>query len=369
MKRASVSFKFITLALIAFFVISTLSFISLATVTTMPQGKGGTIKPAPTPTPATTRTTSPKKSPQPAKASRTGASKLPDRKAEPGAARTSAAEIAFWETIKTSTNPDDFREYLRKYPNGEFAGLARNRLNALEEAKRKEEEEAAKKRPGAVVKNSLGMELVLIPAGTFMMGSEKEENQKPVHRVIFSKEFYMGKYEVKQAEWQKVMGANPSKVKGDNLPVETVSWKDAQDFIRVLNAMNDGYIYHLPSEAEWEYACRAGATGEGDTENIGGLLTGKMPPQPVGSKQPNAWGLYDMLGNVLEWCEDMYHDGYEGAPADGSAWVSGTHSLNSGDPTRWKIQRGIRFTFRGRTILDDAHGIRGFRVAAVARPR
>lgn len=326
----------------------------------MMQGKGGTIKPIPTPTPT------PKKSAPPAKASRTGTSK-PARQVEPAAAKSSAAEIAFWESIKDSKNPEEFREYLKKYPTGEFAGLAKSRLDALEEAKRKEEEEAAKKRPGAVVKDQIGMELVLIPAGTFMMGTEKQDEAKPVHRVIISKEFYMGKYEVTQAQWQKVMGTNPSKFKGDNLPVETVSWNDAQDFIRVLNAMNDGYIYHLPSEAEWEYACRAGTQGDGEKEPM--AWPGKMQPQLVGSKQPNAWGLYDMQGNVMEWCEDTYNEGYEGAPTDGSAWVrGGKKPLDVSNPQRWKVQR-IFLTYRGRTTADDRFEARGFRVAAVLRPQ
>jgi formylglycine-generating enzyme required for sulfatase activity len=113
------------------------------------------------------------------------------------------------------------------------------------------------------VKNSIGMEFVWVPPGSFMMGSEREDDEKPVHRVTINQGFYMGKYEVMQAQWQKVMGNNPSKFKGcDNCPVENVSWDDAQKFINGLNAQDDGYIYRLPSEAEWEYACRAGTAGD-----------------------------------------------------------------------------------------------------------
>jgi len=112
------------------------------------------------------------------------------------------------------------------------------------------------------VQNRYGIEMVLVPAGSFMMGSTNGgDDEKPVHQVTIAEPFYMGKYEVTQAQWQAVMGTNPSHFKGDNSPVESVSWNDAQEFIRKLNETNDGYVYRLPSEAEWEYACRAGTTG------------------------------------------------------------------------------------------------------------
>lgn len=178
------------------------------------------------------------------------------------------------------------------------------------------------------VRNQIGMELVSVPAGSFMMGSENgSSDEKLVHQVTIRKGFYMGKYEVTQAQWQQVMKGNPSNFKNcQQCPIENVSWDDAQGFIRKLNAMNDGYVYRLPTEAEWEYACRAGTTGD----YAGGLdamawyyeNSGNMT-HPVGQKQPNAFGLYDMLGNVWEWCEDWYHDSYNGAPTDGSAWESG----------------------------------------------
>lgn len=190
--------------------------------------------------------------------------------------------------------------------------------------------------------NSLGIQFVQIPAGTFWMGSdtsncprddpftERNENQdcvdgvsndeKPRHQVTISQSFWLGKYEVTQAEWYKVMGNNPAgfkseKVGGDSRrhPVENVSWNDAQEFIRRLNGMEDASNYRLPTEAEWEYACRAGSTGDyaGDLnamtwygENAGNTT------HPVGQKRPNAWGLYDMHGNVWEWCQDWYEGNY-----------------------------------------------------------
>jgi len=148
------------------------------------------------------------------------------------------------------------------------------------------------------------LEMVLIPAGKFVMGSP-EENQD----IILTKPFFMGKYEVTQNQWEAVMGDNPSQVKGARLPVTMVSWEDCQEFITKLNAKtNRGY--RLPTEAEWEFACRAGTT---TTYSFGDKITPKDANYTgsklekcviVGSYKPNAFELYDMHGNVREWCED-----------------------------------------------------------------
>jgi formylglycine-generating enzyme required for sulfatase activity len=179
------------------------------------------------------------------------------------------------------------------------------------------------------IRNSIGMEFILIPAGEFQMGSEDGGgDEKPVHRVRITRPFYLGKYPVTQAQWEAVMGKgnNPSCFTEDpNGPVEQVSWQDAQDFLQRLSAKEGGQAYRLPTEAEWEYAARAGTTTAysfGDdprlldkhgwyAENSGETT------HPVGQLKPNAWGLYDMHGNVWEWVQDWYDSAYyQKSPVD-----------------------------------------------------
>jgi formylglycine-generating enzyme required for sulfatase activity len=187
------------------------------------------------------------------------------------------------------------------------------------------------------------MEFVLIRAGSFMMGSEKSGDEKPVHKVTFDKPFYMGKYKVTQAQWEAVMGSNPSAYKGARNPVENVSWEECQKFMAKLNEKVPGRQFSLPSEAQWEYACRAGSTGDycyGDGDgrlNEFAWYSGHAgeKPHPVGEKKPNAWGLYDMHGNLWEFCAEFYHPNYKGAPSDGSAWTQGG--------TTFKVMRGGGF--------------------------
>ncbi|HST22222.1 MAG TPA: formylglycine-generating enzyme family protein [Blastocatellia bacterium] len=200
-----------------------------------------------------------------------------------------------------------------------------------------------------------------IPAGSFLMGSTTgNADEKPPHRVRISRPFEMGKYEVTQAQWVVVMGNNPSNFKGPNLPVENVSWEAVQLFIQKLNDQTDKYIYRLPTEAEWEYACRAGSTGDyagaldsmgwyGDNsgaqrlnasevwkaDNAGylnKLTSNKAQTHPVGLKQANAWGLHDMYGNVWEWCQDLYAETYYGKSLE-----SDPQGPGSGD---FRVRRG-----------------------------
>jgi len=193
---------------------------------------------------------------------------------------------------------------------------------------------------------NIKLEMVKIPAGSFLMGSADNDesdygNEKPQHRVNLQ-EFYLGKYPVTQEQYQAIMRNNPSDFKDNpKNPVENVRWNDAEYFCQKLSEKT-GKNYRLPSEAEWEYACRAGTQtryyfGDDETqlgeyawyrENSGGKT------HPVGQKKPNDWGLYDMSGNVWEWCEDGWHKNYENAPTDGTAW-NDNHSL-----TNLRVLRG-----------------------------
>jgi formylglycine-generating enzyme required for sulfatase activity len=178
-------------------------------------------------------------------------------------------------------------------------------------------------------------EMVVVPAGGFMMGADKNfenasDDETPLHRVNIERPFALGKYEVTQGEWVAVMGDNPSNFKGRSRPVEQVSWNDAQDFIRRLNAKT-GKQYRLPSEAEWEYAARAGSQSTysfGDEKGqLGGYAwfdgNSGSETHPVGQLKPNRFGLYDMHGNVWEWVQDCWNKDYRGAPDDGRAWTAG----------------------------------------------
>jgi formylglycine-generating enzyme required for sulfatase activity len=228
------------------------------------------------------------------------------------------------------------------------------------------------------------MEFVLIPAGEFIMGSPSEEqgrydNENPLHRVKIKKPFYMGKYPVTQKKWEKVMESNPSHFKGDNdnRPVECVSWYDVQEFIKKLNIMEEAAPYclppkyRLPSEAEWEYACRAGTktrySFSDDELNLSEYAWYKNnsdgQTQPVGQMEPNSWGLHDMHGSVWEWVQDSSHDSYKGAHSDGSAWEEGYGSLRMLRGGSWNTHaRLCRSAVRFGYFPDNRNFHLGFRL-------
>ncbi len=256
--------------------------------------------------------------------------------------------------------------------------------------------------------NGVTLEMVQIPGGTFTMGSpegkpprkllgytvssedeEKEEgrsnDESPQHTVTIQP-FFIGRYEVTQAQYQAIMGQNPSNFKGEKRPVERVSWNDAVEFCQKLS-QKTGRTYRLPSEAEWEYACRAGTTtpfyfGETittDLVNYNGNFSYASAPKgeycqrttDIGSFTPNAFGLYDMHGNLWEWCQDTWHSNYNGAPTDGTSW-------NDNDNYYYRVLRGGSWPFnpaycrcanRNWHYPDGSCSLIGLRVVYCLSPR
>ena len=227
------------------------------------------------------------------------------------------------------------------------------------------------------VKNGISIEMVKVEAGSFNMGATPEmqapyEVEKPVHRVTLTNNYYIGKYEVTQALWQAVMGSNPSHFKGDDLPVEQVSWNDCQDFISKLNAMT-GKRFRLPSEAEWEYAARGGKKSRGyqysGSNTLGDVAwyegNSGSKTHAVGTKQPNELGIYDMTGNVYEWCQDWYGSYSSSPQTNPIGAVSGSSRVDRGgswfftakhcrSSYRFNLTPGYRLNFLGlRLVLSE----------------
>jgi len=225
------------------------------------------------------------------------------------------------------------------------------------------------------------LELVLIPAGEFLMGSpdsdkDADADERPQHRVRITKPFYMGKYLMTQEQWEAVMGNNASYFKGPKNLVEDVSWDDCQQFLDKLNKRqgNPAGKFVLPTEAQWEYACRAGSKTRyciGDDaskldEYAWYAKNSDEKTHPVGEKKPDVWGLYDMHGNVWEWCQDWYDDGYyaKSPTDDATGPATGSDRVDRGGS--W---RSIAGSCRSARRFGDRPGLRyddlGFRVALV----
>jgi formylglycine-generating enzyme required for sulfatase activity len=222
----------------------------------------------------------------------------------------------------------------------------------------------------AVLHNDAQIDFVWIPPGTFTMGSPENEfgrnENELAHTVTLSKGFWMGKYEVTQLQWEGVMQSNPSRNVSPHNPVENVTWMDTQEFIQRLNRTEDGE-YRLPTEAEWEYACRAGTTtayyfGD-DSSQLGDYAWFKdnsTTRHPVGQRLPNAWGLYDMLGNVWEWCNDCYGEFSAEPVTDPKGAPVGDRVSRGGS---WFISADqCRSAKREGTRPNLAHISRGFRL-------
>lgn len=330
------------------------------------------------------------------------------------------ADLELWNATKDSSTVQAFENYSRQYPNGKYTAAARTKIRELNaatlrsqirDAVRVRHWDAAENEVAALLKiipdneeirswrktisegraadraisdaerrdtdrdtemKKLKFEFVSIPAGEFVMGCSPRDNQcsepeKPPHKIRISNAFELAKYEVTQAMWASVMGNNPSKFKSNSpdRPVEQVSWNDVHEFLRRLNQRGDGYRYRLPTEAEWEYAARAGTVEAtaGDPDRLawfGGNSGGQT--HPVGQKEPNLWGLYDMLGNVSEWVEDRQDDSFytNSPPADPRGPAIGQFRVLRGGS--WLvISKTIRLSARLRnapTFGDDQSGFR-----------
>lgn len=221
---------------------------------------------------------------------------------------------------------------------------------------------------GSIRKNSIGMELIYVPPGKFMMGFEKGNvEEKPVHRVTISKGLWMGKYEVTQSQYEAVTGKNPSNFKGcGSCPVERVSWNDVKEFISQLNAKNDGFVYSLPTEAQWEYSARARSRGmyAWKLEAMGWYSeNSSSKTHPVGTKKPNAFGLSDMHGNISEWCEDWFGPYSTEDATDPLGPNNGKFRVLRGGS--WSdLAPNTRSAYRGRNTPSERSSNVGFRVVA-----
>jgi len=226
------------------------------------------------------------------------------------------------------------------------------------------------------VTNSIGMTFVYIKPGTFMMGSPLSElgreSNETQHQVTLTKGFYIQRTEVTQGQWRAVMGNNPSSNSncGDECPVEMVQWNNVQEFILRLNQKEGGESYRLPTEAEWEYACRAGTNtrfsfGDNDKQ-LNDYdwydLNSARQTHWVATKQPNAWGIYDMHGNVSEWCQDWYGPYPSGSVTDPAGPSSGLERVDRGGSAYHPVQE-CRSAFRFKRVPHSGGSITGFRLA------
>ncbi|NEV63344.1 formylglycine-generating enzyme family protein [Thiorhodococcus minor] len=309
-------------------------------------------------------------------------------------------ELAFWESIKDTSSPSELEAYLSAYPEGRFRRLAEIRLSVLRAGDAAGSEPAApstaqvqrggrESRPGARKGPELGAgsriqdcdscpELVVVPAGDFTMGSDQgRPEERPPHPVELAKPFAIGVYEVTVEEWDACLREGacdlaPNSRTDATLPMSNVSWDDARQYLDWLSRKT-GKEYRLPSEAEWEYAASGGTKtrfwwGEEVGENkascddCGSQWDGESPA-PVGSFEPNPFGLYDIHGNLWEWTQDCVNRSYQGAPSDGTAWLRGDclgRMLRGG---AWNLDADyMRTTRRHNYDHDVRYYLHGFRV-------
>ncbi|MEG4917454.1 SUMF1/EgtB/PvdO family nonheme iron enzyme [Microcoleus sp. B7-D4] len=302
----------------------------------------------------------------------------PSRSSNQSASPSLSPEEPLLQPLPESPSPKPPSNSLKTF---QFQTVTVNSRGQIANTRQEEAKFFTENLPGGIT-----IDMIAIPGGSFVMGSPSTETGRydyegPQHNVTVAP-FFMGKYEVTQAQYKAVMGNNPSDSKGAKRPVESVSWNDAVEFCRKLT-QKTGKTYRLPSEAEWEYACRAGTTtpfyfGETITSDLvncdvrdpygsapSGLYRGQTTD--VGSFPPNAFGLYDMHGNVYEWCSDKWHGNYNGAPTDGSSWETGTDNDRVLRDGSWNYNVVYcRSANRSRSLATSpSHGNFGFRVVCV----
>ena len=293
---------------------------------------------------------------------------------------------ALWDSVKDTRDVNELKAYLVQFPKGVFAGVASVRINTMEKGVTPQVNPSIQPvnrpsvfQPGTVFKDCDDCpEMLVIPAGTFLMGSKPDPfatiqpppDEQP-QRSVFVPTFGMGKFEVTQEQWFSVMGTTPSFFKGRFLPVEQVSWNDAQEFVKKLN-QKTGKQYRLPSEAEWDYAARGGTQAAFSfSENVIGQYAwfnrnSANKTNHVGEKLPNNFGLYDMYGNVSEFTQDCWNNNYSDAPKDASAWTVGNCSMRVLRGGSWlhPIQ-GLRSANRGWLSPEVRELHYGFRIVRI----
>jgi Uncharacterized conserved protein len=217
------------------------------------------------------------------------------------------------------------------------------------------------------------MEFVLIHPGTFTMGASLEDgDEAPEHKVKITKAFYLGQYEVTQKQWEEIMGNNPSNFKGENQPVDSVSWEEVQQFLSKLQEKT-GHQFTLPTEAQWEYAARAATNTKWDFGDNESLLSeyawfgenSESMTHPVGQKRPNGWNLYDMYGNVQEWVNDWYANSYKYKDGSDPQGPSLGHSRVIRGGAWGDDATMVRSTYRNASATDNKTPGNGFRVVMV----
>ena len=297
-----------------------------------------------------------------------------------------AVEQGFWDTIKNSDSAANFQAYLDAYPNGPFASAARQRLQSMGALSSPAKPPVVANASASTIRDCPQCpELVLIPSGSFSMGStEVFSFEGPIHRVSIGRPFYIGRYEVTFEEWDACVNDRGCTYRPDDAgagrgrrPVSDVDWNDAKTYVAWLS-QKTGKTYRLPTESEWEYAARAATTSaypwgrsvDKDRANCAGCTS--LPHSnaiEVGSFKPNAFGVYDMAGNAAEWVEDCWSEGYRGAPADGSASVKpgcrervirgGSYNNDARylrSAARFKYDYNVRYPSNGFRVVREKSG-------------